>query len=215
MSKLVEHKDMIHVGTEVVVLAGLAYYFHRKTGNLSTRVNELQEHVTKLEEALKSQVLATQNLGSYVSNLNELVAQMNIKLSTRQPSPYVPSPLAPTPRKAPTKPQTKRTVAPQPQPASPPIRKPKIRTHSCSPLQIPHAPVIDPVSYVRFEEVESEKDESEEVESEKDESEKDEIQVTCSSPEHTVASQIEEIVTSEDDSDLDGDIAAELEELEA
>jgi len=65
MSKILENKQLIHVGTEIVALIGLTYYFYSKNKkllenieNLSQRLDEQEDMVQKHEQVIMQLVQA-------------------------------------------------------------------------------------------------------------------------------------------------------------
>lgn len=73
MSNLVERKDMIHMGVEIIVIAGVAYYFQRKTTSLSKSLEELASKIKDLEEVVVKQQQVIQNMGMHLNSLNEFM----------------------------------------------------------------------------------------------------------------------------------------------
>ena len=100
MSKLVEHKEMIHVGTEIVILAGVSYYFYNRTNKLRIRVDEL-------EKALSNQNEIIAKHGEYITALSQQLEStqrmvMSVQQGVNQPTPR-PSSNRPTPVPVPKK----------------------------------------------------------------------------------------------------------------
>lgn len=46
---------LVHIGVELVVVGGLAFWIHRKTGDLQDQITTLSERVNKYEDVLKRQ----------------------------------------------------------------------------------------------------------------------------------------------------------------
>lgn len=51
----IDTSTLIHVGVELVVVGGLAFWVHRKTSNLQDKLTELNEKVNRYEDILKRQ----------------------------------------------------------------------------------------------------------------------------------------------------------------
>jgi len=61
---------LAHMGGEIVVIAGMAFYFHKKTGNLQTQVEELKKQNIELREAVEQLSESLNQLGAMFMQLN-------------------------------------------------------------------------------------------------------------------------------------------------
>ena len=114
MSKLVENKQLIHIGTEVVVLVGLTFYFSQKNKKLIGHIEDLAQRVEDQEDMLQKH--------------EQIIRKLVETLNNRSPTP-TPNPTPTTPHKAYQKPKkvpvpihhSAPLQAPQ-RPKSPPIK---------------------------------------------------------------------------------------------
>lgn len=101
----IDTSTLIHVGVELVVVGGLAFWVHRKTSDLQDQVSGLTEKVNKYEEILKRQ---GELLAQHENALRQVFAVLNGGAPPPQPQPK------PQPKQTPRKRSPKR---------SPPKRK--------------------------------------------------------------------------------------------
>ena len=67
---------LAHIGGEIVLIGGVAFYFHRKTVKMNEQITALQKENAELKEAI-------QDLNSSVQELGMLVMQMRNALGSR------------------------------------------------------------------------------------------------------------------------------------
>lgn len=53
MSKIMENKQMIHIATEIVIFAGVIYYFNQKNEKLLSQIQDLFHKMEEQEELLQ------------------------------------------------------------------------------------------------------------------------------------------------------------------
>ena len=68
MSKLVENKQLIHIGTEVVVLVGLTFYFSQKNKKLIGHIEDLAQRVEDQEDMLQKHEQIIRKLVETINN---------------------------------------------------------------------------------------------------------------------------------------------------
>ena len=87
MSKLFENKQLIHIASELILVAGVSLYFYKQNKNLSDEIEELSNKLEEQDETIKKhdiilkQLLNKQsnNLSSNISsNTQSLKNQSNI-----------------------------------------------------------------------------------------------------------------------------------------
>jgi len=84
-SKLFDNKQLVHIGSEIVVLLGLTFYFSSKNKKLSGHIDELaqrleeqEDHIQKLESTIQQQLTDSfTRLQQQVTGLLEQLAQKN------------------------------------------------------------------------------------------------------------------------------------------
>lgn len=84
MSKLVEHKEIIHIGTEIVLMAGLSYYFHSKTKKLSSRLEELEKQLAENKATIANHAQVIQNIMGHIDSLNQKLTSAHIPTHERK-----------------------------------------------------------------------------------------------------------------------------------
>jgi hypothetical protein len=68
MSKLLEHKQIIHIASEVVVLSGLVFYFSSKNKKLLEHIEDLAQRMEDQEDQIQKLETAVKNIGNLVQN---------------------------------------------------------------------------------------------------------------------------------------------------
>ena len=68
MSKLIENKQIIHIVTEVVVIAGIVFYFSSKNKKLSEQIEDLSQRLEDQEEMIQNHEQVIRQLVSAVNN---------------------------------------------------------------------------------------------------------------------------------------------------
>lgn len=81
---------LAHIGGEIVLIGGVAFYFHRKTVKMNEQIVALQKENAELKEAI-------QELNNSLQELGMIVMQMRgaQRASVHQPTPQQQSPIAP------------------------------------------------------------------------------------------------------------------------
>jgi len=78
-----------HIGGEIVVIAGIAFYFHKKTGNLQNEITELKKQNVELREAVEHLNESLNQLGAMVMQMNgpnKFINQQTTQLQERTSS---------------------------------------------------------------------------------------------------------------------------------
>jgi hypothetical protein len=104
MSKLVEHKEMIHVGAEVVLFAGITYYVYSKTSKLSASMEALTKEVAEQKERIIKHETIINSMISQIEKLHEYVQAVDRNKESVRVSAHVATPVsahvaAPSPRR--------------------------------------------------------------------------------------------------------------------
>ena len=186
MSSLSNNKQlMIHVVSEIAVLAGITFYFTKKNNTMSTRIDDLVQRVEEQEDLIQKHDAIIQKLVGYINRQNAHQKQSSVEKSTPvqsqersvEKSTPVQSQERSVEKSTPVQSQ-ERSVE-----QSTPVQSPEIST----PVQSPESPKVK----VTFSGISSE----------------DDIDADISSEEDLDAD------ISEDDDDLDADIIIELADL--
>jgi hypothetical protein len=99
---------LAHIGSELLVVGGLAFYFHRKTSGLQDAVLQLQKENRDLIEVINE-------IQEDMQQLATIVTQQQRQLSgTRPAGPAGPSQMKPVPRKPALRDQRAQPVQSQP-----------------------------------------------------------------------------------------------------
>jgi len=69
MSKLIENKQLIHIVSEVIVIAGISFYFHKQNNKLSSDIEDLTKRVEAAEDLISKQDIVIRNLISHVNTI--------------------------------------------------------------------------------------------------------------------------------------------------
>jgi hypothetical protein len=152
MSKLLEHKQIIHIATEIVALIGIIFYFSSKNKKLLEHIEDLSQRLEDQEDLIQKHEQIIRQLVQAVNKVPQLSTKTSTKTSTK-----------------PKNIKEKNTHIPQKSPLARPVK-----------------------SKVQFDD-------------------NDEFEET---PEPFQQAVVEEYSSDDDDSDLDAEIADELEELQ-
>ena len=80
----IDTSTLVHLGVEIVVVGGLAFWVHRKTKDLQDQITSLTESVNKYEDILKRQ---GELLAQHENALRQVFAAMNGKSPPMQSKP--------------------------------------------------------------------------------------------------------------------------------
>lgn len=67
-SKLLDNKQLVHIGAEVVVFAGLTFYFSKKNAKLMGHIAELSQRLEEQEDHINKLETAINNIGTLLQN---------------------------------------------------------------------------------------------------------------------------------------------------
>lgn len=67
-SKLLDNKQLIHIGAEAVVLLGLTFYFSSKNRKLMEHIEELAQRLEDQEDKIQKLESAINNIGNVLQN---------------------------------------------------------------------------------------------------------------------------------------------------
>jgi hypothetical protein len=76
MSSIIENKQLVHIGTEIVILAGLSYYFNNKNVKLLESIEVINLRLNQQEEMIQKQEMM----------IKKLMIKVEQNHSQRQPS---------------------------------------------------------------------------------------------------------------------------------
>lgn len=89
MSKLLENKQMLHIGAEIVSLVGVVYYFSRKNTELLKHIEEITQRLDEQEEIIAKQ---DQVIKAIIAKMNGYAApQTSAHQGTREQATSRPS----------------------------------------------------------------------------------------------------------------------------
>ena len=99
---------LAHVGAELVVIAGVSFYFHHKTKTLQTEINNLKKDNKELYEIIDELEKGMNQLGQMVMRLqqNQQGIQKRPRPQEQTPFPQTPNPL---PQQEPFQPPEQRS----------------------------------------------------------------------------------------------------------
>lgn len=100
-SKILDNKQLIHIGCEVVVLAGLTFYFSSKNRKLMEHIEDLAQRLEEQEDHIQKLEQTVNNLGSLIQN--RVIPSLQQRTNEKSTPPVITQRSIPTPRKAPRK----------------------------------------------------------------------------------------------------------------